>query len=63
MTTVAEQDLTPYGGVEANAAWVEEVRALAKQRDAVLLAHKNKAQAVKELVKRLAESKEYKKLV
>ncbi|MGW4484531.1 quinolinate synthase NadA [Amycolatopsis sp. NPDC004368] len=35
----AEQDLTPYGGVEANADWAAEVRALARQRDAVLLAH------------------------
>ncbi|GLZ42125.1 quinolinate synthase NadA [Actinokineospora sp. NBRC 105648] len=32
-------DLTPYGGVEANAEWRDEVRALAKKRDAVLLAH------------------------
>jgi hypothetical protein len=31
--------------------------------DAVLLAHKSQAQKVKELVKRLAENKEYKKLV
>ncbi|WP_326569534.1 quinolinate synthase NadA [Amycolatopsis rhabdoformis] len=35
----AEQDLTPYGGVEANADWAEEVRELARKRDAVLLAH------------------------
>ncbi|SDC28881.1 quinolinate synthase NadA [Actinokineospora iranica] len=32
-------DLTPYGGVEADAAWRDEVRALARERDAVLLAH------------------------
>ncbi|HCU50615.1 MAG TPA: quinolinate synthase [Micromonosporaceae bacterium] len=32
-------DLTPYGGVEPDAAWRDEVLRLAKQRDAVLLAH------------------------
>jgi hypothetical protein len=31
--------------------------------DAVLLAHKSQAQKVKELVKKLADTKEYKKLV
>jgi mannose-1-phosphate guanylyltransferase len=36
---------------------------LVQTDDAVLLAHKSHAQKVKELVKRLAESKEYKKLV
>src|SRR3954454_14737662 len=38
-TTLVPEGLTPFGGVEANAAWAEEVRRLAKQRDAVLLAH------------------------
>jgi mannose-1-phosphate guanylyltransferase len=36
---------------------------LVQTDDAVLLAHRSQAQKVKELVKRLAESKEYKKLV
>src|SRR5882724_3294819 len=31
--------MTPYSGVEPDAAWREEVRYLAGQRDAVLLAH------------------------
>lgn len=31
--------LTPYGGVEPDAAWRDEVRRLVDQRDAVLLAH------------------------
>ncbi|QRP44190.1 quinolinate synthase NadA [Amycolatopsis sp. FDAARGOS 1241] len=39
MTSTVEQDLTPYGGVAANADWAEEVRELARKRDAVLLAH------------------------
>src|SRR5467141_2226257 len=36
---------------------------LVQTDDATLLAHKSQAQKVKELVKRLAESKEYRKLV
>ncbi|WP_414938034.1 quinolinate synthase NadA [Amycolatopsis sp. cmx-11-51] len=39
MTITYENDLTPYGGVVADAAWAEEVRSLARKRDAVLLAH------------------------
>ncbi|WET77567.1 quinolinate synthase NadA [Amycolatopsis sp. QT-25] len=39
MTSTLQNDLTPYGGVVADAAWAEEVRSLARQRDAVLLAH------------------------
>ncbi|RSM56963.1 quinolinate synthase [Amycolatopsis sp. WAC 01376] len=39
MTSTCENDLTPYGGVVADAAWAEEVRSLARKRDAVLLAH------------------------
>ncbi|AOS62744.1 quinolinate synthase NadA [Actinoalloteichus hymeniacidonis] len=34
-----DADLTPYGGVEANEAWREEVRRLAAEQDAVVLAH------------------------
>ena len=36
---------------------------LVQTDDAVLLAHKSQAQKVKELVKKLAETKEYKRLV
>ncbi len=39
MTSTLQNDLTPYGGVVADEAWAEEVRSLARQRDAVLLAH------------------------
>ena len=56
MTTVAEQDLTPYGGVEANAAWVEEVRALAKQRDAVLLAHNYQVPEIQDIADHTGDS-------
>ncbi|MEU3624021.1 quinolinate synthase [Amycolatopsis coloradensis] len=39
MTSTLQNDLTPFGGVVADEAWAEEVRSLARQRDAVLLAH------------------------
>jgi len=39
MTTTLDQDLTPYGGVTADADWAARVRELARKRDAVLLAH------------------------
>ncbi|MFD8499706.1 quinolinate synthase NadA [Amycolatopsis sp. NPDC059657] len=39
ITLETPEGLTPYGGVEANAAWADEVRALARKHDAVLLAH------------------------
>src|SRR5882672_400134 len=38
-STLVPEGLIPFGGVEANAAWAEEVRRLARERDAVLLAH------------------------
>src|SRR5690242_17071538 len=56
MTTMAEEDLTPYGGVEANAAWAEEVRALAKQRDAVLLAHNYQVPEIQDIADHTGDS-------
>src|SRR5690348_3992435 len=37
--TAATQDLIPYSGVEPNSEWRDEVRRLANERDAVVLAH------------------------
>ncbi|MGH3951402.1 MAG: quinolinate synthase NadA, partial [Pseudonocardiaceae bacterium] len=44
----APQDLTPYGGIAADAAWAEEVRRLARKRDAVLLAHNYQLPEIRE---------------
>ncbi|MEU0533997.1 quinolinate synthase NadA [Amycolatopsis tolypomycina] len=56
MTSTLDQDLTPYGGVEANAAWAEEVRRLAKQRDAVLLAHNYQAPEIQDIADHTGDS-------
>ncbi|KDN20876.1 quinolinate synthase NadA [Amycolatopsis rifamycinica] len=56
MTSTLEQDLTPYGGVEANAAWAEEVRRLAKQRDAVLLAHNYQLPEIQDIADHTGDS-------
>ncbi|MEV4142019.1 quinolinate synthase NadA [Amycolatopsis sp. NPDC049691] len=56
MTSTLEQDLTPYGGVEANAAWAEEVRRLAKQRDAVLLAHNYQVPEIQDIADHTGDS-------
>ncbi|GAA1202964.1 quinolinate synthase NadA [Prauserella alba] len=49
-------DLTPYGGVTADAAWAEEVRALAAQRDAVLLAHNYQLPEIQEIADHTGDS-------
>ncbi|GHG47166.1 MULTISPECIES: quinolinate synthase NadA [Amycolatopsis] len=56
MTSTLDQDLTPYGGVEANAAWAEEVRRLAKQRDAVLLAHNYQVPEIQDIADHTGDS-------
>ncbi|WP_086848516.1 quinolinate synthase NadA [Amycolatopsis kentuckyensis] len=56
MTSTLEQDLTPYGGVEANAAWAEEVRRLANQRDAVLLAHNYQVPEIQDIADHTGDS-------
>ncbi|AIJ25196.1 quinolinate synthetase [Amycolatopsis methanolica 239] len=49
-------DLTPYGGVEPDEAWVEEVRKLARERDAVLLAHNYQAPAIQDIADHTGDS-------
>ncbi|MBB3661183.1 MULTISPECIES: quinolinate synthase NadA [Prauserella salsuginis group] len=49
-------DLTPYGGVTADAAWAEEIRALAAQRDAVLLAHNYQLPEIQEIADHTGDS-------
>ncbi|MGH3468206.1 MAG: quinolinate synthase NadA, partial [Thermocrispum sp.] len=48
--------LTPYGGVVADAAWADEVRRLAKQRDAVLLAHNYQLPEIQEIADHTGDS-------
>jgi len=54
--TAATVDLTPYGGVEPDAAWAEEVRELVRQRDAVLLAHNYQAPAIQDIADHTGDS-------
>ncbi|OLF04382.1 quinolinate synthase [Actinophytocola xinjiangensis] len=55
MAAIAE-DLTPYGGVEADAAWRDEVRRLARQRDAVLLAHNYQLPEIQDIADHTGDS-------
>ncbi|MBE1497378.1 quinolinate synthase [Amycolatopsis lexingtonensis] len=55
-TTLVPEGLTPFGGVEANAAWAEEVRRLAKQRDAVLLAHNYQVPEIQDIADHTGDS-------
>ncbi|NIH87882.1 quinolinate synthase NadA [Amycolatopsis granulosa] len=54
--TAASVDLTPYGGVEPDEAWAEEVRKLARERDAVLLAHNYQAPAIQDIADHTGDS-------
>lgn len=54
--TAATVDLTPYGGVEPDEAWVEEVRKLARERDAVLLAHNYQAPVIQDIADHTGDS-------
>ncbi|WP_424185641.1 quinolinate synthase NadA [Actinokineospora sp. G85] len=49
-------DLTPYSGVEADAAWRDEVRRLAKERDAVLLAHNYQLPEIQDIADHTGDS-------
>ncbi|MEV7094736.1 quinolinate synthase NadA [Amycolatopsis sp. NPDC051045] len=55
-TTFVPEGLIPFGGVEANAAWAEEVRRLAKQRDAVLLAHNYQVPEIQDIADHTGDS-------
>lgn len=54
--TAHADELTPYGGVQADAAWAEEVRRLARQRDAALLAHNYQLPEIQEVADHTGDS-------
>jgi quinolinate synthase len=49
-------EATPFGGVEPDAAWAEEVRRLARERDAVLLAHNYQVPAIQDIADHTGDS-------
>src|SRR5213083_2071323 len=49
-------DLTPYGGVEPNAAWRAEVRRLAERQNAVLLAHNYQLPEIQDIADHTGDS-------
>ncbi|SNR46400.1 quinolinate synthetase [Haloechinothrix alba] len=49
-------ELVPYGGVEADAAWFDEVRRLASEGDAVLLAHNYQVPEIQEVADHVGDS-------
>jgi quinolinate synthase len=46
----------PYGGVEPDGAWVDEVRLLARQRNAVILAHNYQLPAIQDIADHTGDS-------
>jgi quinolinate synthase len=49
-------ELTPYGGVEPDAAWRDEVRRLAREHDAVLLAHNYQLPEIQDIADHTGDS-------
>jgi quinolinate synthase len=56
LTGEVADDLTPYGGVEPDAAWRDEVRRLAAERDAVLLAHNYQLPEIQDIADHTGDS-------
>ncbi|MFL6122547.1 quinolinate synthase NadA [Actinophytocola sp.] len=56
MAATLEQDLTPYSGVEPDSAWHDEVRRLAEERDAVLLAHNYQLPEIQDIADHTGDS-------
>jgi quinolinate synthase len=50
------EDLAPFTGVEPDAAWRDEVRRLAKERDAVLLAHNYQLPEIQDIADHTGDS-------
>jgi len=49
-------ELTPYGGVEPDAAWRDEIRRLAREHDAVLLAHNYQLPEIQDIADHTGDS-------
>ena len=56
MTAATTGRPQPYGGVEPDAAWRDEVRRLARQRDAVLLAHNYQVPEIQDIADHTGDS-------
>ena len=56
MAATLEEDLVPFGGVTPDAAWREEVRRLAAERDAVLLAHNYQLPEIQDIADHTGDS-------
>ncbi|MBB4910288.1 quinolinate synthase NadA [Actinophytocola algeriensis] len=56
MAATLEEDLTPYTGVDPDSAWRDEVRRLAKERDAVLLAHNYQLPEIQDIADHTGDS-------
>ncbi|WP_142001692.1 quinolinate synthase NadA [Amycolatopsis cihanbeyliensis] len=54
--TLESDELTPMGGVEPDAAWADEVRRLAEERNAVLLAHNYQLPEIQEIADHTGDS-------
>jgi quinolinate synthase len=56
MAAPVQPDLTPYDGVVADASWRDEVRRLAAERDAVLLAHNYQLPEIQDIADHTGDS-------
>ena len=56
MAMMTLQGSTPYGGVEPDEAWADEVRRLARARDAVVLAHNYQIPAIQDIADHTGDS-------
>ncbi len=56
MAATLQEDLTPYDGVVPDAAWRDEVRGLAAERDAVLLAHNYQLPEIQDIADHTGDS-------